>query len=457
MADLTKALQHARQALDKRNYDLCLEQCEQLQEIDPVQLEIYKLQVEAAKKKSKESGKTSGFMSLATVSMPALSKDPHKLLSASFKRVSKTPDLKSFAMAGDSAAKLAQTGIKAMNDVAIFYYEEARATGLFNADVLFSVGNLYFNKFKETNDAATLEKALKAIIELERAKPDHPTASKLARDWQAANSMMARTQKTSTGAPAAADFRSQVNSNDAARKAEVMNRMIRTPEDAKEVLAFIEADLKINPADKQLWVKKGDIHQRFVQFAEAKVAFETAQNIDAHDFVVTMRLGDVRMAEAKAIVERAEQAGQDATAAKQQMLQVEISEFKKRVERQPTDMTHRFSLAQRYLKTGQIELAAAELQQTVRDAKFKRESHYFLGYCFTKKNLIDLAIQQYEACLKLFDEDQADRAKEVRYARGRLYEQAGKKAEAKADYSRLIELDMAYKDVATRLGGLEGG
>jgi tetratricopeptide (TPR) repeat protein len=455
MADLTKHLLKARQALDKRNYDYCLEVCEECQEIDPTNLEVYKLQVEAAKKKSKESGKSSGMFGLPSVSMPALSKDPHKLLSAAAKRVSKTPDLKSFAIAGDAAMKLGQSGAKAANDVAIFFYEEARATGMFNPEVLFNLGNLYYLKFKDTNDGATLEKALKTITELERAKPDHPTAGKLARDWQAANSMLARTQKAGTTG-SASDFRTQINSGDATRKAEVMNRMIRTWDDAKEVLAFLDADLAANPGDKQLWVKKGDIHQRFVQFGEARKAFEAAQKVDSHDFVVAMRLGDVRMAEAKSVVDKAEQAGQDATEAKKQMVQVEIDEFKKRVERQPTDMSHRFNLAQRYWQSGQIELCAAELQQTVRDAKYKRESHRLLGYCFSRKNLVDLAIQQFTACLNLFEDDQGDRAKDVRYARARLYEQAGKKDLAIEDYNRLVALDMAFKDVATRLGALSG-
>jgi tetratricopeptide (TPR) repeat protein len=455
MADLTKHLLKARQALDKRNYDYCLEVCEECQEIDPANLEIYKLLVEVAKKKSKESSKSSGFLKLGSMSIPALSKDPHKQLTAAVKRVSKTPDLKAFAQAGDAALKVAQTGAKALNDVAVFYYEEARATGLFNADVLFNLGNLLYAKFKDTNDIAHLDKALKIIAELEHAKPDHPTASKLARDWQAALSMRSRSDKAAAS-KGTGDFRSQVNSGDAARRAEVMNRIIRTPEDAKEVLGFIEVDLSANPSDKQAWVKKGDIHLRFTQFADARGAFEAAQRIDPHDFVVAMRIGDVRMAEARAAVEKLEQSGQDAAAAKQQFLQVEIEEYKKRVERQPTDMAHRFNLAQRYLKTGQIEPGAAELQQTVRDARYRRDSHFYLGFCFTKKGLTDLAIQQYEACLKLFEDDQADRAKDARYARGRLFEQLGKKAEAKIDYNRLVEIDMAYKDVATRLAALDG-
>ena len=46
-------------------------------------------------------------------------------------------------------------------------------------------------------------------------------------------------------------------------------------------------------------------------------------------------------------------------------------------------------------------------------------------------------------------------AKEVRYSRARVYEALGKVEEASADYTRLVELDLGFKDAATRLSGLK--
>ena len=292
MVDLSKHLTKARQALDKRNYDYAIEVCEECQEIDPANLEVYRLLVDAAKRRHKEKGGKTGLFGMGTMAMPTMSKDPQKQLSGSVKRVAKTPDLKSFAAAGEAAQKLVQGGTKQMVEVAIFFYEEVRGTGMFNGEALFSLANLYFDRFKETKDADSLERALKTMAELERAVPNHPLASKLLREWEAAKSMVARTAKSADGK---ADFRAQVASTDVARKQEVMSRMIRTMEDAREVLSFIDKDLAANPTDKQMWVKKGDIHKQIKEYGPARAAYEKAQQIDEHDFVVTMRIGETRM------------------------------------------------------------------------------------------------------------------------------------------------------------------
>ncbi len=453
MVDLSKHLAKARQALDKRGYDYAIEVCEECQEIDPTNLDVYSLLVDAAKRRAKEKGGKAGLFGMGTIAIPTMTKDPQKQLSAAVKRAAKSPDIKSFAAAGDAAQKLVQAGTKQMGDIAIFFYEEVRATGMFNAESIFALGNLYFTRFKETKEPEALERALKTMAELERAMPNHPLASKLLREWEAAKSMVVRTAKSSDGK---ADFRSQVASTDTARKQEVMNRMIRTAEDAREVLTFIDRDLAANPSDKQMWMKKGDIHKQIKEYAEARIAYEKAQEIDQHDFVVTMRIGETRMEEAKINVAQAEQAGQDPAAAKQELVRIEIEEARRRIERQPTEMAHRFNLAQRLFQSAQIDQAASELQQTVRDPRLRKPSHKLLGACFTKKGLYDLAVQQYDGFLKLTEDDLADDAKEVRYTRGRLFEQLGKKPEAMTDYTRLVEIDLGYKDAADRLRKLRG-
>jgi len=450
MVDLSKHLTRARQAIDKRSYDLALEIMGECQELDPRNLEVYQVTIDAAKRKWKEKGGKSGMF--GSLKMPTMSSDPQKQLSGAVKFMAKSPDLKNFAAAGDAAYKLVQGGQKQMVDVAILLYEEARATGLFNETVLFNLANLYFDHFRETKNPDSLNAALRTIGELERAKPDHATASKLARDWEAARSMVVRVDKQ-TGAKD--DFRSQVHSTDQARKQEVMNRMIRTWEDAQEVIAFIEADLAANPADKHLWVKKGDIHRRFQQYPEAKNAYTHAEKVDQHDFTVTMRLGDVRMEEAKAAVVLAEKNGGDVAAAKLQLQQVQIEEFRTRVGRQPTEMEHRYNLGKCLIAAGEIEAAAGEFQKTVHDPRHKKESLRYLGFCFQKKGLIDLAVQQYDQFLKIVEDKTGDQFKEVLYLRARTFEGASRTDKAIQDYTSLVQMDLGYKDAANRLAALQ--
>lgn len=450
MVDISKHLARARQAMDKRNYDMAIEVCEQCQEVAPTDVELYRVMIDAAKRRAKESPKGGLF---GGMSMPAFSKDPHKLLTAQMKRVAKTPDSKTLAAAGDAALKVYQTGLKAMLPVATFLYEEQKATGLFNADVLWNLANCYCDRFKEARDADALERAIRTMAELERAMPTHPEAGRTIKNWEAMRSMGARTGKAQ-GAPGTADYRSQLASTDQAARSEAMNRQIRTVEDAQQVLGYIEQDLKAKPDDKHLWLKKGDIHRRFEQWDLAREAFQQAQRVDQYDFVVTMRLGELNIEEMRAKVKAAEAAGIDISAMKQQLVQTEIAEYRQRVERQPTDMSHRYGLAMKLIQAGDVSAAAGELQRTVADPKLRKPSHRYLGYCLTKKGIFDLAVKQYSAYLELCEEDLGDEAKEVRYERGRIYERTGKVGEAVADYSRLVEIDLGFRDAADRLARL---
>jgi tetratricopeptide (TPR) repeat protein len=453
MVDLSKHMARAKQALDRRNWEMAIAIGEECQEVDPVNIEVYRLLVDAAKRQAKEGGKK-GL--LGGLSMPSFSKDPQKLLTNAMKRVSGSPDVKSFAAAGDAAMKVHQSGIKGAADIAIFLYEEVRATGLFNAEVLWNLANLHFAKFQDSKDGECLERALKIMGELERAMPNHNEAGRTMKNWEAMRSMVRRTQAASGGA-ATTDYRSQLSNDEKARRQEIMNRLIRGPEDAVEVMKYVDEDLQANPTDKALWLKKGDVHRRITQHAEAKAAYIKAQEIDPHDFVVTMRLGDVRIAEAQDEIEAMSASGQDVTDAKQKLNQLEIDEFKRRVDRQPTEMNHHFELGRRHYQAGNIEVAASEFQQTVRDQRLRRPSHRYLGACFTKKKLFDLAVQQYDSFLKLTEDDSVDEAKDVRYSVGRILEEQGKKEAASNHYRRLVEIDLGYKDAATRLGALGGG
>ena len=120
-------------------------------------------------------------------------------------------------------------------------------------------------------------------------------------------------------------------------------------------------------------------------------------------------------------------------------------------------MTHRFNLGTRLIQSSDIDGAATEFQKTVGDPKVRQESHRYLGFCFAKKNLLDLAVQQYTSYLSLALDDQSDKAKEVRYLRGRVLEDQSKRDDAIKDFERIVAIDLNYKDAATRLTKLRGG
>ncbi|HEX3132568.1 MAG TPA: hypothetical protein VHX44_03175, partial [Planctomycetota bacterium] len=394
MVDISKHLQKMQQAIERRNWALALEIGEECMDVAPAEVQLYKIYVDASKRKAKESDKKSMFGSMA---MPAFSKDPLKLLIGAMKKVSTSPDAKSLAAAGDAARNAYKAGTKPMIEPAIYLYEEMLATGMFNAEVLWNLGHLYFERFQDKKDAPSLELALKTMAKLEAAMPNHPEAGRTLKNWEARKSMERRNQSGAAG-----DYRSQLSSDGAARRADVMSRMIRTAEDAREVLKFVDEDVKADPTKKDLWVKKAETHRRLAElandaseYAKAREALEKAQQIDSFDFNLLIKLGDVMIEEHKNYIKQLLAAGQDATEAKQALLQIEVDEYKKRAERQPTELSHKFNLGSRLLQLGQVEAAASEFQRTVNDPRFRLKSYKFLGFCFAKKNMVELAVKNY--------------------------------------------------------------
>lgn len=447
MVDLRKHLERAEKAVKTRNYDLAIEVCLECQEVDPSNLANYKILVDAAKRRAKEGGKK-GF------GLPSLSRDPHKQLSATVKRVAKNPDLKSFAAAGDAARAVnEEKPSPAMTEVVILFYREAKDTGLFKGDVYWHLGHAYHQKFELTKDPDALEQAITTMADLEATDKSFKEAGRTMKNWEAQRSMAHRDKGKEKG-EAKADYRDQLASSKEARRNEAMNRVIRSREDADEVLSFIDEDLDKNPDDKQMWVKKGDIHRRIGQMQEAKTAYQRAQHLDEHDFVVTVRIGDTEIAERKNAIKEAEAQDQDTSDLKQELMDFEIAEYRKRAERQPTELSHKYHLAKRLYQIGEIDEAASLFQRSVREPKFRVQSLRYLGSCFQKKGLLDMAVDQYNQCLSAIEDERSEEAMAVRYQRARLAEEMGKVDEAMADYTRLIEVDLSFKDAADRLNAL---
>ncbi|MCX8040704.1 MAG: tetratricopeptide repeat protein [Planctomycetota bacterium] len=453
MPDLSKHLTRVKQLADKGATDDALTILGECFEVDPANPEIVKHLIPIARRKAKEGSKGGGLFGLGSLKLAIPSNDPLKQYVSAAKTYGKTGDSKALVSFFEAAVKLAAT-MKPVGDVAIMLGEEFRATGLFNDKVLWQLAHLYMERFNASGkkDEQALEKALATMSALDKAMPSHPEAGRTLKNWMALQSMLKR-----TSAGQATDYRTQIASTEAARRQEVLNRNIRTVEDAREVLRYIDEDLQKMPGDKFLWVKKGDIHRRINEIAEARRSYEQAQQIDPHDFTITIKLGDLRIHEAQERLKNLPPGSAEAQAARKQLLEIEIAEYRMRVERQPTDMNHRFNLARNLLTIGDIDGAAAEFQKTVNDPRLRKGSHRGLAICFAKRGLIDLAIQQYKLFLPLVEDELSEEAKDGRYQLARLLEDRGSTAEAIAEYEKLVSLDLNYKDAAQRLSRLRSG
>ncbi len=127
-----------------------------------------------------------------------------------------------------------------------------------------------------------------------------------------------------------------------------------------------------------------------------------------------------------------------------------IETVRKRVERNPTDLNYRYELGEQLVAAGNYTDAITELQKSLQSPNLGVKSMNLLGQCFEAKNILPLAIKQYEnARSKLANMDVLK--KEVVYRLGLLYERTGEKDKYLASMTEIYEVDSGYADVAARV------
>jgi tetratricopeptide (TPR) repeat protein len=127
-----------------------------------------------------------------------------------------------------------------------------------------------------------------------------------------------------------------------------------------------------------------------------------------------------------------------------------ISDAKKRVERNPTDLQLRFELGEQLVRARQYTEAIAELQRSKQNPNARLKAMNLLGQCYTEKGMLDLAVKQFqEAAGEIVGMDVTK--KEILYKLGLVFERMGKKDESLKCMKDIYEVDYGYMDVAKRV------
>ncbi len=135
-----------------------------------------------------------------------------------------------------------------------------------------------------------------------------------------------------------------------------------------------------------------------------------------------------------------------------QKAEMQINTARSRVERNPTDLNFRYELGEQLVKAKQYTEAIAELQRAQNSPNLGQKAKYLLGQCFEAKNVLPLALKQYEDVrAKLQNMDALK--KDVTYRLGLVYERSGEKEKYLACMTEIYEIDSSFQDVAARVEG----
>src|SRR5215831_6530646 len=134
----------------------------------------------------------------------------------------------------------------------------------------------------------------------------------------------------------------------------------------------------------------------------------------------------------------------------------QLTEVQKRVERFPTDMNIRFELGVLYFQAGRVMEAVAEFQKAQQNPHRKVKAMSYLGQCYARRSMNDLAVRTFEAALKeklIWDEEK----KELAYSLGSVLERMGKREDAKKQFEDIFAVDAGYKDIGKKMDEYYGG
>jgi tetratricopeptide (TPR) repeat protein len=293
---------------------------------------------------------------------------------------------------------------------------------------------------------------LKALDCYERALSIDPRDQEA---LKARKDLAAETALARSSLDTAAHSRERMRDQKQAAELERGRRMHMSDEELRAEVARLEQRFADEPANVELMLELVAVHERLRDYEAALEIAERAASYRRDSYELACRVGDLASKAIKRRIAKADAGGRrdEADRLERELVRAEVDDWKRRVALRPAEAALRLEFGRRLQRAGETDLAIAELQRAVDDARSRSDALLLLGSCFQGKGILDLARQQYLRALEGLPAT-SERAKEILYNLGAIAESEGQPAEARSCYVRIYEVDIGYKDVASKMSTL---
>ena len=448
--DVSKHVEKAEEALRKKNFDYAVELLQQVLSLQPDHGGARRLWCRALRLRH-ERKPTPGWLAKVVGS-------PHTL-SAGLAKVSKSAVGKVRALEKNLKLEPTNTTInlalgRALSEAGYFHSAVA---------VLESLGEAEPKQSEAWKLAAAcharvqqIDEALECLEKALRASPRDAEAERMRKNLSADATLR------SAAYDRARSSRDLMKDKDQVAKLERDQRLHRTEAELATEEEELRTEIGANPGNGQARRRLGEILARREDFEGAADLLEQGRAQDENVADLADRIGDYRVAALSREIRKLEKRLQDAPSdavredledLRKSRTQFEVTEFRRRVQERPTDLSLQYALGKSLQATGEVDDAIGAFQQAVRDPKTRLDSLIRLGSCFFRKGLLDLAEKQLTSALEETSPT-SDRGKAILYNLGLISEKGGKKQEAFGFYTRIYEVDIQYRDVSQKIESL---
>lgn len=438
--DFSKHIEKAEEAQRRRNYDYAIEVYRQLLDID-ADLGQARAGLRQALKKRYEAKKGSRFLRAIGGAMPLATA---KTLRKAGKHNACAKALESYLATNPVDVEGNMMLGMSLEDAghfksALSVYEFVAEIAPKNSEALKRAGAMMYRGGEHLKALDYYERAL-------QADPRDQEALKARKD------LAAETALTGGGYENVSHSRERMVDKDEAQALERSKRTFMSEEDLREELERAEARYAASSSDPDLMLELAGLHERLKDHEAALDLVERALSYRKGSFELLSRAGDLRAKVLKKAIARAGKQGDEAEATRleNELAEADVADFKQRVALHPADTALRVQYGKRLMRSEDFDSALTEFQKAVADPRTESDARFHMAQCFQRKGFGDLARAEYERTLA-GAKGSNERSKEILYNLGAIAEADGNSQEARSFYARVYEVDIGYRDVASKM------
>ena len=452
MADVSKFLAKADEALKKRNYDYAIQMYESAMEVDPGNADARRNFRLALVRKYDSVGypKSWGMGGIKTI---AVSKNSDKLLVETEKLVVKDPKSLKYNL------RVAEI-LAAQNhhDAAVAVLEFAAKAGDLKSDKL--APGVLMLLAKEYAEVGKVDEAGKILARASRLAPNDKNLKNLQKE------LSAKTYNAKVGtAKSSYDL---VQNRDEADLLEILRKGNITEEQAAKIMDELEKKLQENPLDRRAIRDVGEVLAKRKKYLEASNRMYDFLKVDPS----ATEIGDIgakyknmyfdgmiQLCAKKAQEDPAKAAAYKAKAQelREEKKKFQIDEYGRGVEAAPTDLDKRYLYGVALLENGNQQEAFKQFQKAKGSPKYAKKSNLLMGQCLLEMGRIEMAEMAFQEVEKLLSDGDEDMRKDLMYFEADLLERKGDLPGALERFRQLYMEDMEFRDIEQRISRLKGG
>jgi tetratricopeptide (TPR) repeat protein len=301
--------------------------------------------------------------------------------------------------------------------------------------------------------AGQSERAEKVLGDLARAFPADPDILRVLKNVSASRTLSEGGYEALEGG--GGSYRDILKDKEEAISLEQEKRAVKSEDVTARLLSEYEARLQREPKNLRLLRSAAELHTQKHQFDRALEYYRriieaegvAEPSLERAITETTLRKFDHELSQLDP--QAADHAEQSARIQAQRQ-QFELEQGRRMAEKYPNDLQLRFDLGLLFFKAGQISEAIQEFQKAQSNPHKRVQALNYLGQCFARRGLHDLAARTFQNALKekpTFD----DEKKELLYELGSVLEKMGKAGEAIEAFKLIYEMDIGYRDVAAKV------